>query len=220
MQSLHLEPGVVHFGVSYPVWPQEVAMDHCSAAAAAAALSLSELPLQWAVLWKILSGGNVQGHSLSPPRSLLYCYISCSLFPVWTFSQFLCDPFTHLLCLPVICCLHRRLFQMTAVGFKVTITQTDVNELRGACLGLFFYGIFWSIFCCIALRSCFEEYCNMVLLWSSREKVLWTTKPHMRRRWVDNDRMYHFGWTYPLTRQEHRLLTTPTVPQRTVLTSL
>lgn len=81
VQSLHLEPGVVLFGLSYPVRPQEVTMDRCSAAAAAAApaaaMSLSELPLQWAVLWKILSGGDVQGHSLS---LLLTCrYISKSL---------------------------------------------------------------------------------------------------------------------------------------------
>lgn len=53
----------------------------CSAAAAAASasatLSLSELPLQWAVLWKILSRGDVQGHSLFPP---FLCCIPMSLF--------------------------------------------------------------------------------------------------------------------------------------------
>lgn len=81
MQSLHLEPGVVLFGVSFPVWPQEVAMDRCSAAAAAAALSLSELPLQSAVLWKILSGGDVQGHSLSLslPSLLTVIFLCLSL---------------------------------------------------------------------------------------------------------------------------------------------
>lgn len=73
---LHLEPGVVLFGVSYPVWPQEVTVDCYSAAAA---LSLSELPLQWTVLWKILPGGDVQGHSLSLLLSCYYISMSCSL---------------------------------------------------------------------------------------------------------------------------------------------
>lgn len=37
-------------------------------------LSLSELPPWWTVLWKILSGGDVQGHSVSPPVSLRCLY--------------------------------------------------------------------------------------------------------------------------------------------------
>lgn len=75
--SVHLEPEVDLFGMSYPVWPQEVTMDCYSAAA----LPLSGLPLQWSVLWKILSGRDVQGHSLSPPFLLLYVYV-CLLFPI------------------------------------------------------------------------------------------------------------------------------------------
>lgn len=72
-----------------------------SAAAAAvaggvAALSLSELLLLWAVLWKILSGGDVQGHSPSNYSlavlflSLLFlsASVSLSFFPL-LFLQFL-----------------------------------------------------------------------------------------------------------------------------------
>lgn len=108
MQRLHLEPGVVVFGVLYSVRPQEVAVALCSVAAAAAsasaaaALSLSELPLQWAVLWKILSGGDVQGHSLFPP---FLCYIPMSLshFLASFFFRFI--SFTVLLYPPSPCCV-------------------------------------------------------------------------------------------------------------------
>lgn len=128
--------------------------------AAAAALSLSELPLQWVVLWKILSGGDVQGHSLSPPHLLLYFYASRSLsclprlsaFPLMLFTRLLvmCSRFSPSAFLLACIFLNDRCRVAFKLQFAVRPEQTlfQSGELWGARLGsgtFFFRWVFSAL---------------------------------------------------------------------------
>ena len=77
-------------------------------------------------------------------------------------------------------------------------------------------GVIWCLFSGLCFRfikqvpnyfSCWGESCNSVLPWSPRN-VLWAKKLqptlHQHGTWVDNDRMYIFGWTFSLWAHSHR----------------